>query len=283
MKFKIEHTTQYEYAQAINLSYNMAWVSPRHFPGQQVLSHSLKILPEPSQLHQHTDFFGNTFTYFAIHNPHTLLTITAESQILREVQATQVPLDYLAWDRFATQLEAQNFSWQELKIYTLPSLYIPVGDYLMEYAHPSFPPGKPLFLAVKEFMERIFTEFEYNPEFSTIATPVHEVLAAKKGVCQDFAHLAIGCLRSMGLPARYVSGYIESQAPEEEENLIGAAASHAWFSVFIPNLGWIDFDPTNNQIPRNQHISVAWGRDYADVPPVKGVVYGSGNQQLEVG
>ena len=256
---------------------------PSAFSGQQVFSHTLTVTPEPSQFHQHTDFFGNTFTYFAVHNPHTQLTIKAESQILREIQATQVPLDYQTWDDFVEQLATQNFTWQDLKIYTLPSPYIPLGEYLIDYAQSSFPPGKPLFLAVKEFMERIFTEFEYNPEFSTISTPVKDVLAAKKGVCQDFAHLAIGCLRSLGLPARYVSGYIETQTPEGEEDLIGAAASHAWFSVFIPNLGWIDFDPTNNQIPRNQHITVAWGRDYSDVPPVKGVVYGSGTQQLEVG
>ncbi len=283
MKFSVEHSTAYEYEQPVNLSYNLAWVSPRSFPGQEVQSHSIQVFPEPSQIHQHVDYFGNSFTYFAVHAPHTELKIQAESQILRDIPSTQVPLDYLSWDDFVQQLQTQNFNWQELKIYALPSPYILPASYLADYARPSFPEGKPLFTAVKEFMERIFTEFEYNPEFSTISTPIHEVLEAKKGVCQDFAHLAIGCLRSLGLPARYVSGYIETEVPDGEENLIGAAASHAWFSVFIPNLGWMDFDPTNNQIPKNQHITVAWGRDYSDVPPVKGVIYGSGDQQLEVG
>ena len=282
MKYTVAHSTQYEYENPINLSYNVAWVSPRTFPGQEVLDHRISISPEPTLTRQHTDFFGNTCTYFSVHSPHTELEITAKSQIVRDAQATQVPLDYLSWNSFLQQLNGPQSLWSDLKIYTLASPFVKLGDHLAEYAQASFPMGKPLFTAVKEFMERIFEEFEYNPEFSTISTPIDEVLEAKKGVCQDFAHLAIGCLRSLGLPARYVSGYIETYSPEGEEDLIGAAASHAWFSVFIPNLGWIDFDPTNNQIPQNQHISVAWGRDYSDVPPVKGVIYGSGDQNLNV-
>ena len=131
-------------------------------------------------------------------------------------------------------------------------------------------------------MQRIYTEFKYDPEFSTLATPLKEVLEHRSGVCQDFAHLAIGCLRSQGLAARYVSGYIETEPPPGKERLVGADASHAWFSVFQPGVGWLDFDPTNNQIPGERHITVAWGRDYADVTPLKGVAFGGGEHELKV-
>jgi len=153
---------------------------------------------------------------------------------------------------------------------------------LAEYARGSFPPGRPLDQAVNDLVGRIYTEFKYAPEFSTIATPLKEVLEHRRGVCQDFAHLAIGCLRAQGLAARYVSGYIETDPPVGKERLVGADASHAWFSVFQPGAGWLDFDPTNNQRPADRHITVAWGRDYADVTPLKGVAFGSGEHDLRV-
>ena len=167
--------------------------------------------------------------------------------------------------------------------YMLESGFIEYSADARQYAEASFPPGRPLVQAVEDLMHRIYADFDYVPGFSSIATPLSEVLEHRKGVCQDFAHLAIACLRMQGLAARYVSGYIETVPPEGKERLVGADASHAWFSVFVPQLGWVDFDPTNAQIPAEQHITVAWGRDYADVAPLKGVIFGGGeDNELEV-
>ena len=153
---------------------------------------------------------------------------------------------------------------------------------LLDYARPSFPAGRATIDAVYDLMQRIFREFKYDPEFSTIATPLKDVLEHRSGVCQDFAHLAIGCMRSMGLAARYVSGYIETEPPPGKERLVGADASHAWFSAYLPEHGWLDFDPTNNQLPGDRYITVAWGRDFTDVTPLKGVAFGSGEHELKV-
>ena len=182
--------------------------------------------------------------------------------------------DRLRNDRSADVIEATQF--------TLDSPMIKTDELLAEYAKGSFLPGRPLDEAVHDLMQRIYAEFKYDPEFSTIATPLTEVMKHRSGVCQDFAHLAIGCLRSRGLAARYVSGYIETAPPPGKERLIGADASHAWFSVFHPGFGWLDFDPTNNQLPTDRHITVAWGRDYADVTPLRGVAFGGGKHKLKV-
>jgi transglutaminase-like putative cysteine protease len=153
---------------------------------------------------------------------------------------------------------------------------------IADYAMQSFRPGRSAMEAAEELMHRIYTDFEFKPGFTTIATPLSTVMQQRKGVCQDFAHLAIACVRSAGLPARYVSGYIETISPEGTEKLVGVDASHAWFSVYIPGKGWVDFDPTNNMIPSDQHITIGWGRDYADITPVRGVVLSSGAHELKV-
>jgi transglutaminase-like putative cysteine protease len=153
---------------------------------------------------------------------------------------------------------------------------------LQSYAERSFAEGRPIVEAVYDLMERIHRDFTYDPHFTTLATPLSEVLKHRRGVCQDFAHLAIGCLRTQGLAAKYISGYIETLPPPGQEKLIGADASHAWFSVFVPDTGWLDFDPTNNQMPMDQHITLAWGRDYSDVTPLKGVIFGGGKHDLKV-
>ena len=159
---------------------------------------------------------------------------------------------------------------------------VPMIPELHDYAEKSFAKGRPLLEAVEDLTTRLYTDFTYDPGFTTIATPLADVVKHRRGVCQDFAHLGIACLRALGLAARYVSGYIETDPPPDQEPLEGADASHAWFSVYLPQFGWIDFDPTNNQIPADRHITVAWGRDYADVTPLKGVVFGSGTHELSV-
>mgnify|MGYP003668722020 FL=1 len=171
----------------------------------------------------------------------------------------------------------------EAKQYTLESIFIRRTDKnIRDYAELSFKGNRSVFDAAFELMQRIYTDFDFDSEFSTISTPIEEVMKEKKGVCQDFAQIAIACIRSVGLPARYISGYIETLPAPGKKKLVGADASHAWFAIFIPGFGWVDFDPTNNQIPKDQHIVVGWGRDYYDVPPLKGVVYGSGQSTLKV-
>jgi transglutaminase-like putative cysteine protease len=170
----------------------------------------------------------------------------------------------------------------EARQFVLESPFVNVDPLFSEYARQVFVPGRPLLFAVHELMRRIFTEFVYDPEFTTIATPLLEVFEHRRGVCQDFAHFAIACLRSLGLSARYVSGYLETLPLQGQSQLIGAAASHAWVSVYCPELGWIDFDPTNNLMPADRHIVVAWGRDYSDVTPLKGTIIGGGAHELEV-
>ncbi|HQT25374.1 MAG TPA: transglutaminase family protein, partial [Burkholderiales bacterium] len=193
----------------------------------------------------------------------------------------------------AAQLDfARGTDWESVRLsqldvpdalqYALDSPFVMTSSELMAYAGPSFTPGRPLLEAVQDLMQRIHADFTYDPGFTTLATPLSEVLAHRRGVCQDFAHLAIGCLRSRGLAARYVSGYIETLPFPGKEKLVGADASHAWFSVYMPELGWMDFDPTNNQIPADRHIVVAWGRDYGDVTPLKGVIFGGGDHELAV-
>jgi transglutaminase-like putative cysteine protease len=165
-------------------------------------------------------------------------------------------------------------------MFLLESEFIEFIDGLKDYSQKSFSTGRPLLEAVEDLMLRIYKDFKYDPGFSSIATPLIEVLKHRKGVCQDFAHLAIACLRMQGLAARYISGYLETVPPKGQKRLVGADASHAWFSVYVPHLGWVDFDPTNAKIPDEQHITAAWGRDYADVAPLKGVIFGGGDENI---
>ena len=283
MRYRVTHTTEFLYEARVGLCYNEARLLPRVLPWQQVQSAALRIEPRPNELYERWDYFGNRTAYFSIQQPHEQLVVTATSEV--EVNRTQLPDKHqeLAWeavrDRLRSDRSPEVIAAAE---FVLDSPSIVVDDTLDAYARPSFTPGRPLVEGVNDLMGRIFREFTYDPEFSTLATPLREVLAHRSGVCQDFAHLAIGCLRACGLAARYVSGYIETLPPPGKERLVGADASHAWFSVYLPDVGWLDFDPTNNQLPRDRHITVAWGRDYADVTPLKGVAYGGGEHELKV-
>jgi transglutaminase-like putative cysteine protease len=229
------------------------------------------------------DFFGNRVVYFSIEEPHETLAVTA----LSELQLFPLPLPDLeatpGWEEVQRRLRSEvNRGVLEARQFLLDSPFISAHASFADYASASFAPGRPLLSAVHDLMRRIFTEFTYDPEFTTIATPVSEVLVHQRGVCQDFAHFVIACLRSLGLAARYVSGYLETLSQEGQLQLLGAAASHAWVSVYCPELGWVDFDPTNNLMPSDRHIVVAWGRDYSDVPPLKGTLLGGVNHDLTV-
>ncbi|MFL1011620.1 transglutaminase family protein [Flavisericum labens] len=288
MTFQISHTTSYEYEHGVTFCHNIATVKPQDILGQKVLDHQLEISPEPTEFSERIDFFGNTITRFAIQQHHTKLKVTAKSKVLRDFTLSPNINDSIDGQKI-TLREAQEAlkgfkpEFTDIKQFILESVLIAkISPEIQAYAEISFQPERSVFEAAHELMQRIFNDFEFNTKVTNVATPIHEVIKQKKGVCQDFAHIAIACVRAVGLPARYVSGYIETLPPPGKEKLVGTDASHAWFSVYIPHFGWVDFDPTNNQIPKNQHIIVAYGRDYYDVPPLKGVIYSTGKNKMKV-
>jgi transglutaminase-like putative cysteine protease len=288
MVFQLSHTTSYKYGNGVTFCHNIATLKPRDFLGQTILSYDLEISPKPTEISERIDFFGNTITRFSIQQYHKELKVIAKSKILRDY--TLAPDIYqsaigmaITLDEAKEELKSTKPEILEVKQFVLESILIAkISKNIREYALVSFKPGRPIFESALELMERIFNDFEFNPNATNVATPIQEVMENKKGVCQDFAQIAIACVRAIGLPARYVSGYIETLPPPGKEKLIGTDASHAWFSLYIPKFGWVDFDPTNNQIPKNQHIIVAYGRDYYDVPPLKGVIFSSGENKMKV-
>jgi len=283
MIYRVTHTTTYDYSQQVTLCHNLAHLIPRSSPRQLCQETNLTITPTPAVVNSIIDYFGNPVTFFTVQEPHRRLVIRAEHTT--EVQVFPPPephytppwesvRDRLHLDRSAESLDAYQ--------YVFDSPYIRSSSELTQYAEPSFRPGRPILEAVLDLTARIHCEFAYDPKATTLTTTLNEVLAGKRGVCQDFAHLEIGCLRSLGLAARYVSGYLLTQPPFGRERLIGSDASHAWISVFCPGSGWIDVDPTNNTVSLDEHILLAWGRDYDDVSPIKGVILGGGKHEVKV-
>jgi transglutaminase-like putative cysteine protease len=280
MKFSVRHTTRYRYSQPVSLCHNVARLRPRVTDVQTCHSSRLNVTPTPVSVHAWEDLFGNHQDYFSIQEPHSELSVTALSEVEvasgSDLLASAFPI---AWDEARVHLrEASQPEVIEARKFTLESNFVELSSEIVDYAVPSFSAGRPLLEAVHDLMRRIHRDFTYDPHFSSIATPLQQVLAHRRGVCQDFAHLAIACLRSQGLAARYVSGYLETLPPPGGEKLVGADASHAWFGVYVPYQGWVDFDPTNDQVPADRHITAAWGRDYADVAPLKGVLFGGGSE-----
>lgn len=288
MIFDLWHKTKYSYENGASFCHNITTLKPRSFDGQKLLEYNLEITPTPTDISERLDFFGNTVTRFSIQQNHKELIVIARSKVSRDYNLQTESKNAIEGKKITIEkalklLKEVDLETVEARQFALLSpLISDISPEILAYAAKSFKPERSLFDASYELMQRIFTDFDFDPSFSTIATPLKEVMKEKKGVCQDFAQIAIACVRSMGLPARYVSGYIETLPPPGKEKLIGTDASHAWFSVFIPQYGWIDFDPTNNQIPKNQHIVVAYGRDYYDVPPLKGVIYSTGSSTMDI-
>lgn len=288
MEFQLSHTTSYNYESGVTFCHNIATLKPKTILGQTLLDYKLEISPTPSEISERLDFFGNTVTRFSIQKHHTELKVSAISKVLRDydlqpnIEKSETGKT-ITLEQALIALKSINPEIVEVRQFILDSILIArITPDIKAYAEVSFKPNRPVFEAAYELMQRIYTDFEFDSEFSTVATPIHEVIKEKKGVCQDFAQIAIACVRAVGLPARYVSGYIETLPPPGKIKLVGIDASHAWFSVYIPSFGWVDFDPTNNQIPKNQHITVSWGRDYYDVPPLKGVIYSTGKNKMKV-
>lgn len=280
MHYNVKHTTTYTYTDAVSLCHNLVHLRPREAPRQTCEETQLLVTPEPRTLSHQFDFFGNPIALFTIQEPHKKLEITATHRM--SVTSGTMPVnDGTTWEQVRDALKADRLLLDAMQ-FAFDSHYIRRSAAILEYATPSFAANRPLLDAVSDLTARIHQDFKYDASATTLATPLAEVLAKRRGVCQDFAHLTIGCLRSLGLAARYVSGYLQTKAPEGKERLVGADASHAWLSVFSPVAGWVDFDPTNNAIPAERHLTLAWGRDYDDVSPIKGVILGGGSHTMTI-
>lgn len=284
----VVHETRYHYDAPVELAHHLSYLRPRDDAHQTVQAHALRISPTPNDVQQSMDDQGNWRSTFALSAPHDALVVHACSRVV--VRPRYAGLDLAAgmsWEAAAERLRYRaGAPYAPQAEYAFPSPFVPLHDALRDYALASFPPGRPLPEAAIDLMHRIHAEFTYAPASTQIATPVLEAFEEKRGVCQDYAHVMLGCLHTLGLAARYVSGYLVSKPPPGQPRLIGADASHAWISVHCPGLaangGWLDLDPTNDLIPATEHVTLAYGRDYGDVTPLRGVIRGGGGHELTV-
>jgi transglutaminase-like putative cysteine protease len=283
MHYTVRHTTTYSYTDTVSICQNDVHLMPRQTPFQTTAGFLLEVSPEPMLQRSWIDTFGNEVRYFSLEEPHQELRVTARSRITVMKRELPSPFETCPWETARDQLlAAETAETRLMSQFRFESPYVQYLNEARDYALPSFTPGRPLLEAALDLTSRIYHEFEYAPAATSISTPTKEVLEKRRGVCQDFAHLQITALRSLGLAARYVSGYLVTAPPPGKPKLVGADASHAWLAVLCPGHGWIDLDPTNNVIPQERHITIGWGRDYGDVCPIKGVLTGGGSHVLTV-
>ncbi len=284
--YHIQHDTEYDYHSPVTQSRQILRLSPRVLPWQTPESHTITIDPEPDHIDFLLDCFGNPLRYFTLMNDHEALAVRAHSVVNLTGRRLPDAQDTPPWEevvdhlRFTSGQEYLPYDFEATQ-FRFESNHIRLLPHIREWTQQIIRPGMPILEAVGALQSRIFEEFVFDPQATTIATPVAEVFRNRRGVCQDFAHLMISCLRSIGLAARYVSGYLLTHPPAGQPRLIGADASHAWVSVYIPEHGWIDSDPTNNLFPDLEHITLCWGRDFSDVSPIRGMMYGSSAHGLK--
>jgi transglutaminase-like putative cysteine protease len=283
VKLRVVHRTGYAYSEPVSTSHHEGHLAPRDGEGRRTLVHDVAITPPPSLRRERFDYFGNRTLHFSLREPHRALEVVTTSVVdltalppppLEASPPWESVRDRVSGDRRRDLLDAYAFVFDSPLVKASPTF--------RQYAAASFPPGRPLLQAVRELTSRLRADFTYDPAATEVSTPLAEVFRRRRGVCQDFAHLQIAGLRALGLPARYVSGYLLTHPPPGRARLIGADASHAWVSVFVPDLGWVDFDPTNDLIPSDEHVTVAHGRDFSDVTPLKGVILGGGRHEVKV-
>jgi transglutaminase-like putative cysteine protease len=287
MIYRIVHRTTYRYKFPVSLGNHVACLKPRGLPGQRLVRNELSIQPSPATLTERLDYFGNTLCFFTVQEPHRELVVETSSEVVMDdatAPAIRAPEANLAWEDVAKFLagerspaaaEACQFCFESPRIRTRLEF--------AAYALLSFTPGRPMVEGLLDLTARIHADFRFDAKSTNVRTPTEEVLKKRRGVCQDFAHLQIACLRSINLAARYVSGYLRTYPPAGKPRLVGADASHAWVSAYCPGIGWIDVDPTNNVVPSDGHVTLAWGRDYGDVSPLRGLILGGGAHTLKVG
>jgi transglutaminase-like putative cysteine protease len=290
MQLQITHETRYVYLPAVETAQHMAYLQPLNTPHQRLLSHTLQITPTPAQSRQTQDVFGNTRCFFSLQSPHTVLDVVAHSLITTSAQA--LPASTITWEQTRELFRYQSGGrFDAANEFVFASPFCPRMPEFAAYARPSFGPGAGLLAAAQDLMQRIHADFIYESQSTQVNTPALEALAQRKGVCQDFAHIMIACLRAMGLAARYVSGYLLTQPEPGTPRLRGCDASHAWVAVYVPDLPadarWCDLDPTNNRLgwhsPGEDYVTLATGRDFADVSPIRGVIHGGASHTLTVG
>ena len=296
MRYSVIHETCYHYASPVALGHQLLHLTPRTLPWQAVLSHTLQVDPQPEELQGSNDYFGNPVTHVVLCSPHRALRVLASSIVTVDraaseqatastdagtgsVSAANVP----SWRAAAEAVAAAtNPALLRASEFLYDSPHVRVVPAVRDYAQASFGAGRSVLQVALDLNRRIHQEFVFDPRATSVSTPVETVLSERRGVCQDFAHLMVACLRAGGLAARYVSGYILTEPPPGQPRLVGADASHAWVSVYCPMQGWVDLDPTNNLTVGDAHVTLAWGRDFGDVTPMRGVILGGGEQEIEV-
>ena len=283
MLLQIQHETRYRYTPAVHTARHLAHLRPRATATQQVLSHHLEITPGPAQCSEVLDGYGNTVAFFSLRGAHDALRVRAESIVATRAVASVA--DSTPWETARDRLRyRRDGSYEPAAEFAFASPHVPRDPRFAAYAAPSFAPSRPLLDATHDLMRRIHQDFEYRQAATDVGTPALEALRLRQGVCQDFAHVMLGCLRGVGLAARYVSGYLLTAPPPGETRLVGSDASHAWVSVHLPGDAgaWIDVDPTNCRAPGEDYVTVAFGRDYGDVSPLRGVIRGGARHELRV-
>ena len=283
MIYRIAHRTAYKYKYPVSVGNHVACLKPRTLLNHQVARSELRIQPPPATRTERVDYFGNLLCFFTVQEPHKELVVESRSEVIMEENATWWPQQSLPWEEAArllpddhspAGLEAYQFGFESPRIRIRPEF--------ASYALQSFTPGRPMLDGLLELTARIHKDFRFDSKVTNVRTPTEEVFRKRRGVCQDFAHLQIACLRSLNIAARYVSGYLRTYPPPGQPRLVGADASHAWVSAYCPGIGWVDMDPTNNVVPSNGHVTLAWGRDYGDVSPLRGLILGGGAHTLKV-
>jgi transglutaminase-like putative cysteine protease len=284
MRYHVHHETICAYASPVLLAQHVLHLSPRDLPWQSCDAHRIESEPQASEEIERLDYFGNTTRHLVFSSPHESLTVRAQSTVeVRSRGGSEQVSDSPSWEEASEMLRALPPAGPlEAAEFVFASEHVGLRPELAQYAAWSFAPGRPLLDAALDLNRRIHEDFEFDPKATSISTPLAEVMARRRGVCQDFAHLMIGGLRALGFAARYVSGYVLTVPPAGHARLVGADASHAWVSVFCPQVGWVDFDPTNDCVVDDEHVTLGWGRDFGDVTPMRGVILGGGDQRLAV-
>lgn len=282
MIYRVRHCTTFEYEQPVTFVYNLLHLKPRPLPWQTGHASRMTVLPEPVVLCERRDFFGNIMTYCSVEHKHDAMRILIESEI--EVLSRHIPPcgEGVPWNQSTHALHALQGAEPSALQFSFDSRLLKRFDVARDYAMESCHSGRTIHAVALDLMQRIHSDFTFDPAATNVTTPVAEVFRQRKGVCQDFAHLMICCLRSIGIAARYNSGYIQTVPPPGKPRLQGADASHAWVGAYCPKNGWLDLDPTNNKTANEEYITIGWGRDYSDVCPVKGVLVGGGEHRIKV-
>ena len=281
--YDIEHVTSHDYVGFVSVSHLLMHLTPRNDERQRVLSHGILVDPAPSVAETHQDYFGNTAHFLTVDHDHSHLRITSRSRVAVGPAFVPDPSETPPWETVRARCRSDHSGRSlEAHEFTYASPLVPISSEFADYAKPSFEKERPVLDSVMDLTRRINSEFKFDLTATTVSTPVSEVIRHRRGVCQDFAHFQTACLRALGIPARYVSGYLETEPPPGQAKLRGVDASHAWISFFCPGMGWIDVDPTNNCFASMRHIRIGWGRDYSDICPIRGVLVGGRDQRMHV-